>query len=428
MAVSGQDIVNYLLQFKGVPYVWGGEDPSGFDCSGLMLYGFNHFGIKIPRVTYDQIGVGQAIDSKGLRVGDLVFFDTDRTIAGPDHVGIYMGDGKMFHTPRPGKSAEVVSITSGYYMDRFMGGRRINGVIATGGNPGDFGGKETQRQLTPEELAVSYGWSISFFNTNPELKKIFDQAVSGTWTKDKFQAAIRDTNWFKTTSETARQAQVMEKTDPATWDATIKAATARLQKLAGEVGAALPTDRIKPLAESIIRTGMTDDEIRHTLGGFIEFTEDGFLKGQAGMHEYTMRQYANQMGVQISDQAIKNQAALIIQKLNTIEDFKSLTREQAKSAFPGYEKQIDAGLTVEEIAAPYRAAAATELEVPEPDIDDPMIRNAMNGMSQDGTPSGVPLWQFQQQLHNDPRWRETENAQNRLTTVGKKVLEDLGLV
>src|SRR6478609_6564972 len=178
---SGEDIVKYLLQFKGTPYVWGGAQPGGFDCSGLMQYGFAHFGIKLPRVTYDQIGQGQAIGMKGLRPGDLVFFDTDKNVAGPDHVGIYMGNGKMFHTPRPGKSAEVVDMTSGYYLDRFMGGRRIDGVKTSGASVAD-GPTEAEVKMTPEELAASYGWAYGFLNGNSELKKLFKEAVEGSGT------------------------------------------------------------------------------------------------------------------------------------------------------------------------------------------------------------------------------------------------------
>jgi len=430
MAVSGADIVNYLKQYMGTPYVWGGEDPSGFDCSGLMVWGFNHFGISLPRVTYDQINKGQAISMSGLRVGDLIFFDTDRSIAGPDHVGIYAGDGKMLHTPRPGKSVEIVSITSGYYMDRFMGGRRISGVVASGANSSDWAmpGSPDNKPLTPEELAASYGWSIGFMNANPELKKIFDQAVKEGWTANKFMAEARDTGWFKNTSESARKAQVIEKTDPATWQAMIKASTAKLQKLATEVGAAIPEDKFKTFAENIIRTGMSDDEIRYALGEYIKFMDDGTLRGSTGMNASVLKEYAAKMGVDLSDEAVKNQAAMISQKLLTIEDSKAQLREQAKSAFPGYAEQIDGGITVQELAAPYQNVKARELELPvDQNLNDPQIRSAMNAMNQEGKPQGLALWQFQNQIRNDPRWTATQNAQNQMVNAGQKVLKDMGL-
>jgi len=96
MAVSGQDIVNYAQQFLGTPYVWGGNSlKSGVDCSGLVQQVYKNFGISVPRVTYDQIGVGKGVGMKDLQAGDLIFFDTDKSSGGADHVGIYIGDGKV---------------------------------------------------------------------------------------------------------------------------------------------------------------------------------------------------------------------------------------------------------------------------------------------------------------------------------------------
>lgn len=426
---SGQDIVNYLLQFKGTPYVWGGAQPGGFDCSGLMQYGFKHFGINLNRTTYDQIGQGQAINMKGLKVGDLVFFDTDRSRSGPDHVGIYMGNGKMFHTPRPGKSAEIADMTSGYYLDRFMGGRRIDGVTAVGGSSSDFEAPE-QVKMTPEELAASYGWAYGFLNSNKELKKLFQNAVDETWSAEKFQAELRDTSWWKKTSDTARQAQVIEKTDPATWQAQVLAATVQVRQLAAQIGASIPESKLKDVVNTMLRTGLDENGLRDALGQYVTFTKDGTLKGEAGMHEFTMKQYAAQMGVEIGEQAIKNQAQLVVRKMATTQDFESQIREQAKSAFPGYSEQIDAGMTVKDIATPYQQLMQQELELPESPLGlmDPTIRTALNGMNKDGKPVGMNLNDFQSSLRNDPRWGSTQGAQNKTMETGISILRDFGLV
>jgi hypothetical protein len=426
---SGEDIVKYLLQFKGTPYVWGGASPGGFDCSGLMQYGFAHFGIKLPRVTYDQIGQGQAIGMKGLRPGDLVFFDTDKNVAGPDHVGIYMGNGKMFHTPRPGKNAEVVDMTQGYYLDRFMGGRRIDGVKTSGASVSDAP-SEAEVKMTPEELAASYGWAYGFLNGNKELKGLFKQAVDGSWAPEKFQAELRDTAWWKKTSNTARQAQVLEKTDPATWTAQVNATTIQVQQLAAQMGAAIPQSKLKGIVDSVLKTGMEEGQIRDALGQYVTFTKDGTLRGEAGMHEFTMKQYAAQMGVDIGEQAIKNQAQLVVRKMATTQDFESQIREQAKSAFPGYGEQIDAGMTMKDIATPYQQLMSKELELPESPLGlmDPSIRSALNGLDKDGKPAGMNLPDFQNMLRNDPRWRSTQGAQDQAMAVGHTVLRDMGIL
>lgn len=430
MAVNGVSIGDYASQFVGTPYVWGGNNlSSGVDCSGLVQQAFKHYGIELPRTTYEMIGQGAPVSMKGLRPGDLVFFETDGKKAGPDHVGIYLGNGKMINAPRPGKSVEIADISKGYYADRFVGGRRISGVSATGADVSDY---QPSPKLSPEELASNYGWAIGFLNSIPEVKTKFDQAVKEGWTTDKFKAELRDTKWWKDNSDSRRQAQVIQKTDPATWQAQLGAATVKVRQLAGEIGAAIPEGKLSSIAKNLIETGAINDEalMRNALGGYVTFTKNGTLKGEAGMHEYTMRQFAYANGVQISDQAIKNQAQLVVKKLAKTEDFENQVRQQAISMFPAFKTQIESGATVRDVASPYMQMMSDELEIPFQGIDvtDPTIKSALNGVDQKGKPSGLSQADFQQILRNDPRWKQTAKAQNSTMTVGAQVLRDMGLV
>lgn len=427
MAIDGNAIGDFASKFLGTPYVWGGNDLSkGIDCSGLVQQVYKHFGIDLPRVTYDQIGKGAPVGMKGLRPGDLVFFDT-ASQSGPDHVGIYLGDGRMIHAPRPGKPVEVVDITKGYYLDKFMGGRRISGVHATGAKSSDY---EESPKLTPQELASTYGWAYGFLNSNPELKGLFGKAVDGSWTPEKFQAELRDTKWFKNTSDTRRQAQVMQKTDPATWNATLQAATIQVRQLAAEIGAAIPESKISKIAKNMIETGADEDQMRYALGEYVTFSKDGTLNGEAGMHEYTMKQFAYANGVSLSDQAIKKQAQLVTRKLATTQDYQDQVRQSAISMYPAYQAQIEAGSNVMDIADPYMQMMSEELELPYQSLDltNPLIKGALNGSGADGKPSGLTLTDFQSQLRADPRWRDTKAAQNSVVQVSANVLREMGLL
>lgn len=427
MAIDGSDLGEYAKKFIGTPYQWGGNSlTGGIDCSGLVQQVFRHFGVELPRVTYDQIGEGSPVGMKGLKPGDLVFFDTAAK-AGPDHVGIYLGGGKMIHAPRPGKSVEVVDMTKGYYLDTFMGGRRVKGVHAVGGTSADF---EESPSLTPEELAASYGWAHGFLNSNKELKGLFDRAVDETWTASKFQAELRDTKWWKETSATRREAQVLQKTDPATWNASLEATIIQVRQFAAEIGAAIPASKLSKIAKNVLETGMDENQLRYAIGGYVDFTKKGTLRGEAGMHEYTMKQYAFNMGIKLDDQTIKNQAARVVKKVATTEDFESEVRSQAKSMFPAYEQQIDAGATVRDIASPYMSVMAEELEIPDNSIDvtNPQIKKALNGLDANGKPGGVSLYDFQNQLRSDARWQKTSKAQDSVMDVGARVLRDMGLL
>lgn len=429
MTVMGNEIVDYLKQFVNkTDYVWGGNDlNSGVDCSGLIQQGFAKYGINLPRTSYSMWSQGKAVSMNGLRVGDIVFFDTDHSKPGPDHVGIYAGGGKMIEAPRPGKKVTITDITHGYYADRFMGGRRIDGVWAENQNPGDY--SDLKKTMSPEELASSYGFTYAFLEGNKDLKNIFSQAVKETWTTDKFQAAIRDTNWWKTNSESMRQAEVTRKTDPATWDAMVDAETVKVQQLAAEIGAAVPAKRLKHIVETALRTNMDEDLLRNVLGKYVTFAKDGTLHGEAGMHEFTMKEYAANMGIHLDDQTIKNQAQRVVRKVATTQDYESLVRESAKSMYPSYASQIDAGMTIKDIASPYIQMMGQTLEIPDTDITvfDPIIKGALNGLSSDGKPTGLTLTDFQQNLRNDPRWTKTSSAQNNAFNVGLSVLKNMGL-
>ena len=71
--VNGSELISYAKQFIGVPYVWGGSSPNGFDCSGLVQFVYKHFGINLSRTTKTQINEGRPVGRNQLQLGDLVF-------------------------------------------------------------------------------------------------------------------------------------------------------------------------------------------------------------------------------------------------------------------------------------------------------------------------------------------------------------------
>lgn len=97
-------IVEAAKKYIGVPYVWGGTTPAGFDCSGFVQYVYNECGISIPRVTYTQQAACTPVALSNLQPGDLVFWG-----ASAYHVGIYLGNGQYIHAPAPGQSVKIQS-------------------------------------------------------------------------------------------------------------------------------------------------------------------------------------------------------------------------------------------------------------------------------------------------------------------------------
>ena len=115
----------HALQALGAQYRYGGRSPeTGFDCSGLITHVFERaWGMLLPPGTAALSKVGMAVKLKELEPGDLVFYNTrNRPFS---HVGIYLGDGRFLHAPRPGASVRVESFETTYWRTRFNGARRL---------------------------------------------------------------------------------------------------------------------------------------------------------------------------------------------------------------------------------------------------------------------------------------------------------------
>ena len=124
-ARAGNPVSEQALDFVGTPYARGGTSPHrGFDCSGLVVYVYRSaLGIDLPRRVADLKRMGRPVRLRDLAPGDLLFYNTRRRPY--SHVGIYVGDGRFVHAPRPGARVRVEIMGKRYWQGRFNGARRI---------------------------------------------------------------------------------------------------------------------------------------------------------------------------------------------------------------------------------------------------------------------------------------------------------------
>lgn len=119
------DLVLNAMGFIGVPYRRGGSSETGVDCSGFVRTIYEEtVGLMLPRRANEQAAATAKIDKSDLKPGDLVFFNTMRRAF--SHVGIYLGDGKFIHAPRPGAKVRIEDMGIAYWTKRFDGARRVN--------------------------------------------------------------------------------------------------------------------------------------------------------------------------------------------------------------------------------------------------------------------------------------------------------------
>ena len=120
--VASKAIV-FAKQMLDKPYKYAGDTPAGFDCSGLVKYSYGRAGISMPRDTQAQHRMSVLVSTRGLREGDLLFFDQEGKKK--SHVGIYIGKGRFIHAPSSGGKVRIDSMNADYWKKHFVEARRV---------------------------------------------------------------------------------------------------------------------------------------------------------------------------------------------------------------------------------------------------------------------------------------------------------------
>lgn len=181
---SGAAIFDFANNYLGTPYVFGGQSPGGFDCSGLMWYAYQHFGIDIPRLSQDQFAYGRPVSNP--RVGDLVFFRSSGTNSAPGHVGMYAGNGMFLEAPYTG-----ASVRYSYLANRsdYVGARAY--TYHDGGLIGSQGGTgEVLIHAQAGERVLSQEQSRLFEVFVREIGQIADEIREGNEEEEAFNEAF----------------------------------------------------------------------------------------------------------------------------------------------------------------------------------------------------------------------------------------------
>lgn len=317
----------------------------------------------------------------------------------------------------------VMSRASGY---RGGGGASGGGG---GGSGATFKVEAAVPQLTDSERAEQYGLSMRLINSSKELKGLFQKAVSGSWSAGRFQASLKNSKWWRSQSSDLRKYVTLKYTDPATYKQNRSSSAAKIKVLMAQVGldvAKLPKGLLEDAVYNDLALGWTDARIKNWLGSRVK-VHDGKMLGEAGEAFDKLHEMAYLNGVKYSQSWYQEQATKIVKGTSTLQNQENKIRRTAAATYKAFATQINAGMNVLDLAAPYIKSVATLLEIPETelDLDEKLIYNAMAGGH---AGANFPLWEFENAVRNDPRWRKTNNAREGLMTVAHQVGKDFGVM
>lgn len=283
--------------------------------------------------------------------------------------------------------------------------------------------------LSLQDALNAYGFVGTLANSIPDLRGILDQAIREEWQPAAFTRALQDSNWWKQNAESVRQLAQLQALDPATYQQNLLNASQKITLVANQMGR-----RVDPNAVGLqaLLNNWDDEQIKSYIGatGSLGVGSNDALFADAAQLDTHLREVAAAYGVAVTEDNFRGMLTQIQAGRDTVDGWEAVMRARAKAQFPHLASQIDAGMSVRDIADPYIATYAQTLEVPETGIKltDPAIQKALSIRNQDGTAATKPMWQFQRELKDDPRWDKTTNARTEAYTMVNQLGKDFGFL
>lgn len=275
------------------------------------------------------------------------------------------------------------------------------------------------------------GITLAMVQAHPELGAIRKMYVAGNYSGAL--AALKETNFYKNNTAQAIQNQNLKATQPGVYQQTIDTQwLPNLKAYVTQQGLEISDDDLRAVAEQAFSMGLDvsaygqgRQAVFNMLGSYVTGVTGG--TGQQAINE--LKATAMAMGVNYSNSWFDQAAVSVANGNATIEQYSQAIKDSAKSRFPQFADQIDAGQTVADIASPYVNSMASVLEIDPATItlNDPTVTKGLNQVGSDGKPVPMGLWDFEKSLRQDPRWNKTKNARDAVDATARQILSDFGL-
>lgn len=285
------------------------------------------------------------------------------------------------------------------------------------------------------ELASSYGFALAFMESDRELNGLFNKAVKGTWTADKFIAKLRATKWFKTHSASVRNAIMQETADPATYKSNVDQMYSTVRDTWGSMfgTAAMSDKQLKTWAETAHRMGWSEAQLVDRMTRSLNYSKmlkQVTLGGKAAEVKGQVDSLLANYGIDLGPKWKARQLEKVIEGDDTVAGIQGRVRDLAMSEYKAFAERIAAGETVMEIADPYVQKMSSLLEIADGKIglSDKTIQKALKQRTADGKPAAMDLATFADEVRKDKRWQYTDNAKKDVADVTEGLLRSFGLM
>ena len=357
----------------------------------------------------------------------------------PPGAGPQRGTGR---TPRPAPKAQPKPKSSGGGGGRRPAKKRNPAKTAAKKtakkrpNKKRADGEITNRRGRPvkearlRDIAADYGWAYAVLEDNPQLFEIFEQAVENTWSPQRFIAEVQDTKWFKNHSETWRQADYLEKTDPKTYRQRKNEVARQIADAAGSLGIDVNREQLLDWSDQALKFGWDQSAINNILSRQVKIRGKHEVGGSLRDTQNRLESFAYANGVHVNKGTMQNWLRRIVRGDGTAEEFERYIEKQAIAKFPNWKKELEGGMTMAEIAEPYRQSMSQLLEVNPAEIGlwDKHISSAMSQRNNKGEWQSMTLGDFEDTLRRDPRWERTDNAREQVAGITASLLQTFGLM
>jgi hypothetical protein len=274
-----------------------------------------------------------------------------------------------------------------------------------------------------DSATTAYGITADLIKAFPELQKVFDLYVAGDLTQAELE--YYKTGYYRGLTTTSKTRAGQKASQPGVYTQGLEAFKVEQRKRLISKGINLDETTFNSVMQDAYDKGLDDAQIDLQALGKFKGTIGGDTLGKV----QTLEEYADTFGMSYSKATLDSWSQGIFSGTNTLADIQEKIRRDSASAYPIFADDINKGTSVDALASAYKSSMANILEIDADTISwtDPTFRRALQYVGADGKPALKPIWQFEAELRQDPRWDLTDNARATADSLSLKVLRDMGV-